>query len=882
MVWLAYRNLVTRRVGSILAALGLLTATLGFIVLSGTSKTTDAVLRGDIREAWQTPYDLLVRPKGSQTELEQSLGLVRPNFLSNRVGGITEAQLGQVRAIPGVTVAAPIAVVGSVQIGTNSTAVAIPVDLSQHIGSRAVVAFRIQPTLLTDGGLSRFPMPASYALVAPDGTYDLSKLTVGAASIPCAGVAFCFAGNFTCPQPGTCGGFQVGSHERVPGLAPGVPGAPIYFPLTLTLAGVDPVAEAQLTGLGQCLRSGSVLSAGSLTRNEIPVLMPTRSLLDESLSIDISEPTNSDAVLTGVPPKSLVGWHTVTTETGHPDQALLSFEQQLAGDASFLNLSPLWLPSDIKYSTVSPGQQIPETVAPDIQAYANPYVANVPAAQNAPPEAQDTWFRSLTSRIHQQNGSASPANSFRVVGNFDPSCLPQFAGTGATNLSMFRSPSVTTDSGMEIGPNRSLGGYESAPPLLLTTLEGAAYFASSDRYVGGPGSAYISAIRVRVSATQSPNPVAQGRLSRVAADIHDATGLQVDIVKGSSPKPVSVALAAGHYGRPALTVNEPWTVIGLAYRFLVAVSVQNLALFMLLLVGAAILIGETAYVSVHRRRKEFGTLRALGWPALRIAWLVEVEMLILGLATGLVAVLAGGLANWAFRLGLSAWQVIGTVPIALLIAATAAILPAMAARRGSAASAMQFNPQFKPGRIPSSAWSVGLRELASTWRIEASMGALAIALGATLFGGVVMLSWAFQGQLDTSFLGTYLAVRVRPFHIVLAALALAMGTIAAGEVVTLGYIERRAHLAVLRAVGWPRLEVAKFIVAQAASIGTAGGIVGAIATISLGFAIAAPFPALLVGGVGALLMTAAGTLVAALAPLAEAMRFDPASALRGE
>jgi ABC-type antimicrobial peptide transport system permease subunit len=54
-----------------------------------------------------------------------------------------------------------------------------------------------------------------------------------------------------------------------------------------------------------------------------------------------------------------------------------------------------------------------------------------------------------------------------------------------------------------------------------------------------------------------------------------------------------------------------------------------------------VLVGETGYISVRRRRREFGVLRGLGWRASSIAWLGELEMLMLGLGTGLVALAAG-------------------------------------------------------------------------------------------------------------------------------------------------------------------------------------------------------------------------------------------------
>lgn len=99
MIWIAVRQLRARRTASLLAGIGLLAATLGFVVLVSTSQTTQALLRGEVDKAWPAPYDLIVRPPGSQTSLEKQEGLVRPNFLSSVAGGITDDQLRTIRGL---------------------------------------------------------------------------------------------------------------------------------------------------------------------------------------------------------------------------------------------------------------------------------------------------------------------------------------------------------------------------------------------------------------------------------------------------------------------------------------------------------------------------------------------------------------------------------------------------------------------------------------------------------------------------------------------------------------------------------------------------------------------------------------------------------------
>ena len=881
MIITAFRELVSRRTATSLAAVGLLTATLGFMLLASTSKTTEAVLTGDLTAAWVSPYDILVRPVGAALPLEQSSALVRPNFLSASPSGITLQQLDTIRAVPGVAVAAPIAVVGVTQVYAFATTSAVPVDLSQLMGGASIAVFRISPTVNADGGYSHYPMQQITIAVAPSGTYDIGKrtLTFGSQVIPCTKI-LCFGGKAICPQPGLCPDqIDGGDQQRVIGLPPGRPGAAIFFPIPLTIAGVDPEAENKLSGIANCVTSGHYLRPGAEigTGGTVPILLSDRSLLDESISATIARTTDVTPVLNGEDPAALTGWQSAGTRTIDPNQALQN--ALVASNFNWTNISPIWMPGPVQYAQSSAGVLAAGTVPADPSAYANPFAVNFAPDFYKPVEAQDVWFRTLQDLY--QTGQGGPGNQWDVIGRFNPSCLPSFSGNGAGQMATFAQPIVQTADGKSIGPNRSLAGFLDSPPLILTTLQGAQYFADPTIFKDAPGSKFISAIRIKVAGTDELSKPSQERLSRVAAQIQQATGLQVDIVKGSSPRPLQIALPAGKFGRPALTVTQGWASKGVAFRFFDAVSFQNLAIFAIVLVGALILVAQTAYVSVRRRRTELAVLRALGWPPWRIALLIELEMLILGLTVGAAALGAGALVISTMQVDPSWWTLAGVVPLAVLIALAAGLLPALTAMRGAVLTVISNQEPVRQGTLPSSPLALGLRQVMA-WHWDVAAGVAALALGAALLGVIELIAAGFRGQLDATLLGTYLSGEVRPFHFVVAGLTLAIGAIAAAQVITLTYLDRRADLATLRALGWRRIDVLKMLLGQAMGLGFIAAAIAVVATVAIGLALSASPIVILGSAATALLMTLLTTAIAVIAPLSHAYATDPAAGLRGE
>jgi putative ABC transport system permease protein len=892
---------MSRKLATTVAALGLLTAILGFIVLASTSQTAQTVLKGDIEQAWDTPYDLLVRPPDSRSDLEKSQRLIRPNFISGLYGGITRQQLESIRKIPEVTVAAPVAVVGFVNWPSE---LFLPLKGPQRGSDLAI--YRVRTTSTAQAGLSNYPIETRYIVVASKGTlditlteapnaHDVSSLKIDGKTIECT------YPSVTCFAPRECFLGRCGDE----GAPPSPQGYSLLVMQPIVIAGIDPVSEAKVAGLDRCVAKGRYLRPEDPIVDHpdadlvsIPVLMSQHAFADERFDATIARAIDPSPFLHGKQPSDLSGYETLGTQSRTADDLYRAFLPQFRSSElapfGFADPYPIWSVGSVGYTGTSTALTAETRTPPERSIYdlvlgVGVGVGDLPPRKLIPPEAKDIAFRA----VHQHTDGydvflAGPDSKWRLknwqpVGFYDPACLPGFSElAGGAGLEAYSAPAVRLSDGRLLGPTRSMADYVNSPPLVLTNLRGARWLDEPQRYVGQPGDRFISLIRVKVAGVEEPNAISKARLALVASDIQEATGLQVDIVKGSSTKAVQVQLPAGRYGRPAVEVTEGWSLKGVAIRFVRAVSAQNVALFTLVLFSAVVLVGQTAFLSVRRRRSEFGVLRSLGWPAGRVAELVLVETVLLGLVVGAVALVLELPVALALGQGSTAPRLTLALPLAVGIAAIAAIVPAIGAARGSPIEVIRGRSRVRRSRVPWAPLTLGLRELAGPWRSEAALGAGAIALGSFILGGIVLMAAGFRGRLDTTVLGSFLSTRVAPFHVAIAILTLLIAAISTGEIVTLGYLERRTHLAALRALGWTRRNVVLLLAGQALALGLVGGGLAAVAVWGLGMALDASDGAVSLAiavGVAAGLGSAA---VAALAPLWLAYRADAAQILRGE
>src|SRR5947209_1037530 len=111
-MWQYVFSLVKRqRSKSLLAGSGFLLAACALILLSATTQTTVVEANQIINQSWRPAYDLVVLP--SQAHVTGNT--IPPDLLSGFDGAISMQQYQQIKQLPGIEVAAPIAMLGYVQ-----------------------------------------------------------------------------------------------------------------------------------------------------------------------------------------------------------------------------------------------------------------------------------------------------------------------------------------------------------------------------------------------------------------------------------------------------------------------------------------------------------------------------------------------------------------------------------------------------------------------------------------------------------------------------------------------------------------------------------------------------------------------------------------------
>ena len=904
---------------SVLTSGGFLLAACAVILLSATTQTTVIQARQIINKNWRPSYDLVVLPSQAKLPSGQT---VPADFLEGYNGGISVQQYEQIKSLPDIAVAAPIAFLG------YALSPVPDVNFAPH--SLAPGYYREDLTLTAFNGHQHIIERHESLIYGVFTTCDITSEAGALDSLMQQNV-----------QVGSCGA---------------VSAAPTEFPSlddgTFLFAAIDPAEEEQLLHLNPHAIEGRMLTehdgltlARKLTGNlgdetdyTVPLVinrsLPGNIALNATLTrlggpLDPQQVLDSGGYnyLVHLPHQQTLFQGSVPLVQNNPQafaSATLTWNGHTWQTGKYIH-SPgggndllfLYTPSGLTYQpATAPGRQVGYTLVPS-QTQSPASILHtlqlVPQANtNLPSDKQgaEVYFRDLHA-MHTLTDTSNSSNSSieyftHIVGQFDGTTVsPQFnnvlnwlpENTYASPPAVLRYDAQGhTVTPTTLLPTTNPAGYLLQPPLALTTLKAAQQIV---------GKRLISVIRVRLTGNVTPDEAGWKRVSQVAQEIHQKTGLQVFVTLGSSPAPTLVYIPGLKKGQDGSTkdippmgwVDERWIAIGAGIVYL-----NQLGETQLLLLGAVLLVclgylAVTMSSLVSAQRRELAVLSALGWRPWHPTGMFLAQALALSLCGGVVGIglalllvaLIGASPPWQ----IVAWTMPGVLGLALLSALYPLwqiwrIQPAEVLRAGTTVTKESTTSRIN--RWNASFWSrlpavggMALRNLTRS-RLRAVIAIGSLFLSAVLLTVMVDGILAFRQTLQGTLLGDYVLLQTAIPQIAGAVFAILLTFLSVADLLLLQVRERQKEIGLLQAVGWRAKVVQRLFVQEGltlAVVGAVPGVLVALWVLMARHAAQGAVPAPLVGlGAVVLMLMVAG--LATIPAVRAVNRLPMMDVLRGE
>ncbi|HEY3480952.1 MAG TPA: ABC transporter permease, partial [Streptomyces sp.] len=531
-----------RRSRALALGAGTVVAATSFTLLTTAVSTSQAGTVGVVQHNVRSAYDVLVRPKGTETQLERSEDLVQANFLSGIYGGIGLDQYQAVKKMAGVQIAAPVANVGYVMVRGH-----VRLDVSTYLKQGvAAQALRVRTTVST--GTQRVPGSDAYLYFSrtPIGTVDhVDDLPFPGLQAQKSGkstyyVCWYYNSNRSELLINGYGGplepidLPEDLREWSPfnpdinatltcrgGSQSGYVDVPVSYPVLL--AAIDPEQENRLIGLDHAVAGGRALReddkpvwktpADASWYYDVPAVFSSRALtagrLDGSVEqLDVGDPATLARNLGGVHAHSYLNGLHGTTVGGVTADLNDGFPTRGSYDNG-VDTDEYWTTGPVRYT--SSGGVLHPVLTPPQSEETWRTRENRQFIQAVPEENKGTQFRTVTphpgavcvgahSDCVEQDSGRLPPPLLNIVGRYDPDKLPGFSALTALPMETYRPPSVVGAATRKalhdapLHPDRNLGGYLSAPPTLLTTLDSLKVLTKSRHTPGVQDTAPISAI----------------------------------------------------------------------------------------------------------------------------------------------------------------------------------------------------------------------------------------------------------------------------------------------------------------------------------------------------------------------------------------------------
>jgi ABC-type antimicrobial peptide transport system permease subunit len=222
------------------------------------------------------------------------------------------------------------------------------------------------------------------------------------------------------------------------------------------------------------------------------------------------------------------------------------------------------------------------------------------------------------------------------------------------------------------------------------------------------------------------------------------------------------------------------------------------------------------------------------------------------------------------------------VPLALLLALVAGLLPAWRASRLLPLDAVRpaIAGEVEGRRVRHLLALALVNLLRVPARSLVAAGGLTIGVAAlTLLVGI---DQSFQGTLVGTLLGSAISLQVTGLDFLAVGLIVGLSALALADVLYVNLRERQAELVTLKTFGWSDRHLRELVALEAALLGALGSLTGAIVGIVLGALVGLPIGSLLLAAVIACVGGMLVALVASLFPASRIARYAVPTVLAEE
>lgn len=817
------------------------------VAASAMQSTTAAVLQQTLDENWRGTYDILVTQQGKDP-VEEGL-LSSDSLVDASIGRMSLEDLDLIRSLPGVEVAAPVALVSFAPADLlGSPLLWVPVPVRPDASLESPQAFRVTVSSETNDGVSDRQL-ATQSLLAFAYQPSYSQIVFDSTGAPLvdADGRTVYATTELADSPRLLSGdsrvsFTSGSYDAASGtIALGLIVAPRP---AANIALVDPQAERALLGEAGAFLDPLLHHTGE--RMPVVVLDRPPPVLRVSVTVEqFDEVTpgaaGADAVELAQGTGFLQNGQIAPTIA---DDALTTVVGSYQADASevidpfvderllFGGLSDALVADTLALSPSRPGPSPRSVLGPRY------VVAEDTVRSGEPVQLSPRGYASFGRFVEAPLSGGAPRGSVTEYSKL-------FGSVGST-ASMIPLPDlvevVGSFSAVEL---RSLVGETSFMPLGGYDLASSTGLGTSLTGFGVPGTnglavgsfaildganvdRPISAIRIRVAGIDAYTPEAQQKLLAAASGL-ERLGFEATIVAGSSPQSLDVLVQdyalAGTDGAGAQvvgdlgTIRQDWSRLGAVTETDAAVSATSLALLAVCVVSVGVLLAVVQLGAITARRATAGVLRQVGWRRGRIArWFLAEEAVAISVVAGVASLsvlLATAQTVASFAVAAAVALVVAT-SLAGVIAASRA--PRHAPRRQRARASTRRPRVYGP-------IAFGVLQARSQPVNSISLGVAALLIVASIAIGAAVFA---QGRdlAGPSLLGALASARAWVPQGLLAAVSLAAALVLAVLSRRMGLQHRREQSAVVEAMGWSRSDVQRARLAEMAVTAGPGVLAG--------------------------------------------------------